>query len=106
MRTLIPALLAVALLACTHEGDPTPRLGAPCECAEYPCALAACGAGALCTAGTCAVYCERDEDCPDGAVCNTEAPRACEYPCATADECPAGLDRCDGACYGGPLVTR
>ena len=105
MRTVAALALAVALSACDH-GDPAPRLGAPCECDTYPCALAECGAGALCTAGTCAMYCERDEDCPDGAVCNTDGPRACVYPCTTADECPAGLDRCDGACYGGPLVTR
>ena len=104
MRTL--AAVAVLLLACDHTGELTARLGAPCECDSYPCALAGCGVGAECIAGTCATRCTSDEDCPDGAVCNTDGPRSCEYSCEAASECPAGLDQCDGACFGGPLVTE
>ena len=48
--------------------------------------------------------CSADSDCPDGAACGVLTPGACEYPCETAADCPAWLDRCAGTCYGGELV--
>lgn len=99
MRTLGFVLL-VLVIGC-EQADP-PRLGAPCECP---------GDGAACRGGTCAIACSGDADCPAGAICQPDgstAGGACAYPCVTVDDCPAdfGLDRCDGTCYGGPLVVQ
>jgi len=105
--TKILAVVAVAFLAACSNGPDGPQLGAPCECpggVGYPCELAGCGDGAACRAGTCAIACA--DGCPDGAVCVEDgAGGSCAFPCATASDCPDGLDRCDGTCYGGPLVT-
>lgn len=111
--TLICALILALACGCAADTTLPPALGAPCECPgdDYPCDLAGCGDGASCRGGTCAIGCTSSDDCPDGAICQPDGSTtggSCAYACETAADCPADLklDRCDGTCYGGPLVTR
>lgn len=105
-KILIGVVVAMAMAACSSDVT-EPQLGAPCECPAsigYPCELAGCGDGASCRGGTCAMPCAAG--CPDGSVCiDDEFGGSCAYACTTAADCPGDLDRCDGTCYGGPLVS-
>ena len=109
----ICALILACACGCAADTTSPAALGAPCECPgdSYPCALAGCGEGATCRGGTCAIACASDDACPADAICvpdGSAAGGACAYACETSADCPADLelDRCDGTCYGGPLVTR
>lgn len=105
---LVLIALAGLLGGCAGPADgEQPALGRACECEAYPCEPDACG-GATCYGGTCAARCERDDQCPAGAVCDVGAPGGCRWSCESSADCPdLDVAVCErGMCYAGPVVAR